>query len=447
MQDLYQPAITLDSLPPDAVLDAGDLSTLRKTARNTTPVPRPMKFGEVIHMDIVFGPDVALGNVHYGLLFTDRFSRMTYIYPLQNLTSDIPCQLESFFAHLGFSPRHLITDFDMKLIGGKAREFLNGLKIHVNAAPANRQDRNGLAECHWQTMTAMARNWLSSAELPAKFWFYAVKRAAKICNYFPIKLKDGSWSTPLELAHQTKLDLRILFKMFGLAAVRRERSGDNYLGKFEAQSVLMIAMGRCPNSNGLLFYNPQNGTFVSSIDYKFQLHVTSGAHFGYKYQAGTFLYWLDEMNSIFAPKFALETPVYVHTHSPPSVATIIGIPTYQSPNIYTVVFKDGSLSDYTEDLISLAPESVSFCSPSTLPSWMKGGAKATLFLDTMSKPRHGTLNQSPDHSWLFYPGKLTDGILLEDFVANCQHLLDSGQIFRGHAKFKHIYATRNNHTL
>jgi hypothetical protein len=68
-----------------------------------------------MHMDIVFGPDVAIGNIHYGLLFTDRFSRMTYLYPLQNLTMDITKQMEAFFAHIGFVLRCLISDFDMKL--------------------------------------------------------------------------------------------------------------------------------------------------------------------------------------------------------------------------------------------------------------------------------------------------------------------------------------------
>ncbi len=127
--------------------------------------------------------------------------------------------MESFFAHLGFVPKRVISDFDTKLIGGKAREYLNSLLIHVNAAPSHRQDRNGLAERHWQTMTSMARNWLASAELPAKFWFYAVKRAAEVCNYFPVKFDDGPWSTPFELAHHVKPDLRVFFKMFGLAAV------------------------------------------------------------------------------------------------------------------------------------------------------------------------------------------------------------------------------------
>jgi hypothetical protein len=159
----------------------------------------------------------------------------------------------------------------------------------------------------------------------------------------------------------------------------------------------MIAVGRCSNSNGLLFYNPTNGTFVSSIDYKFQLHTTSGAHFRYKYQAGTFLYRLDESTSIFAPKFAIDAPVYVHTHSPPSVGKIIGIPTYQQPDIYTVAFKDGSLSEYTEDLLSLAPDSSVSTSTTILPSWLKGGTKITLYLKHMPKPRHGTIQLSSDN--------------------------------------------------
>jgi len=116
--------------------------------------------------------------------------------------------------------------------------------------------------------------------------------------------------------------------MFGLAAVRRERIGDSSLNKFDAQSVPMIAVGRCPHSNGLQFYNLASGTFVSSIDYKFQTNTTSGAKFGYHYQPGTFIYRLDESNHIFTPRFNLDSNVLVHTHSPPHVAKIIGIPSY-----------------------------------------------------------------------------------------------------------------------
>lgn len=137
-----------------------------------------------------------------------------------------------------------------------------------------------------------------------------------MCNYFPLRLEDGSFTTPFELAYAKKPDLRVLFKMFGLAAVRRERAGNSSLYKFEAQSTPMIAVGRCPQSNGLQFYNPSNGTFISSIDYKFQNNITSGTKFGYQYQPGTVIYRLDETTTIFTPKFALESTVLVHTHSP-----------------------------------------------------------------------------------------------------------------------------------
>jgi hypothetical protein len=99
-----------------------------------------------MHMDIVFGPEVSIGNVHYGLIFSDRHSRMTYIYPLQNLTSDIPKQMQTFFAHLSMLPKRLMSDCDLKLIGGSAHTYLNSMLIHVNATPLHRQDRNGLVE-------------------------------------------------------------------------------------------------------------------------------------------------------------------------------------------------------------------------------------------------------------------------------------------------------------
>jgi hypothetical protein len=385
-QHLYQDTLKVDNLPADAILDSGDYATLRKKNRSTTNVSRPSHFGAVMHMDIVFGPEVAIGNTHYALLFSDQYSRMNYIYPLQNLTSEIPKQMEAFFAHISRLPDRLISDFDLKLIGGKAREYLNSLLIHVNAAPAYRQDKNGLVERHWQTMVSMARNWLASAELPASFWYFAVRRAAEICNYFPYKLEDGIITTPFELAHQSKPDLRVLFKLFSLAAVRHKCVGDNSLSKFDSQSIPMIAVGRCPNSDGLQFFNPTTGAIVSSIDYKFLYHTTSGARFGYTYQPGTFIYRLDESTTIYQPKFPLDSTVLIRTHSPPHVAKIIGLPSYDRPDIYTVLFADGSISDYSDQSNILETSCIheTLKQVSLLPSWVQHEANATLFLSNMT---------------------------------------------------------------
>ncbi len=84
--ELYLDSAKFDHTPADAILDSGELASLWKKDRNTTPAPRPLHFGDIMHIDIVFGPEVSIGNIHYGLLFTDRFSRMTYIYPVQNFS-------------------------------------------------------------------------------------------------------------------------------------------------------------------------------------------------------------------------------------------------------------------------------------------------------------------------------------------------------------------------
>jgi hypothetical protein len=62
----------------------------------------------------------------------------------------------------------------------------------------------------------------------------------------------------------------------------------------------------------------------------------------------------------------------------------------------------------------------------------------------MSKPRHGKLFLNDNNQWVFCPGISTDissGILLEDLSANYQSLLDTGQLFKGHTKFRRVYNT------
>jgi hypothetical protein len=210
----------------------------------------------------------------------------------------------------------------------------------------------------------------------------------------------------------------------------------------------MITIGRCPYSDGLQFYNPESGTFVSSIDYTFQHHVTAGCRFEYKYQAGTFIYHLDESNTIFSPKFPLDAKVLVHTHSPPHVAEVVGLPSYAKPDIYTVKFHDGSVAEYSssENVLELAPVSTApMIQSKLLHYWIKGGCTATLFLENMPQPRHGRLYEENAGSRVFCPGNkfmLSKAISLPDLPANCQNLLDSGQLFKGHTKFHRVYQAR-----
>jgi hypothetical protein len=60
----------------------------------------------------------------------------------------------------------------------------------------------------------------------------------------------------------------------------------------------------------------------------------------------------------------------------------------------------------------------------------------------MVRPRHGKLKLSAQNQWYFCPGNvqvIDKETILPNLVAHCHQLLDSGQLFKGHAKFKNVY--------
>ena len=79
-----------------------------------------------------------------------------------------------------------------------------------------------------------------------------------------------------------------------------------------------------------------------------------------------------------------------------------------------------------DDLFELMSHSESIDTCSLLPSWIKEGSNATLFLSTMSKPHNGKLFSDSHCDWIFCPGNSLDvskGIKLPDLSTNCQNLL------------------------
>jgi len=103
--------------------------------------------------------------------------------------------------------------------------------------------------------------------------------------------------------------------------------------------------------------------------------------------------------------------VLVHTHSPPHVATVIGVPSYLQPEVYTIKFKDESIAEYalSENILEGAPVLSSSSTVTLLPDWIKDGSNVTLFLHSMTKPRHGKLyRQADSDTWTFCPGNSTD---------------------------------------
>ena len=152
-------------------------------------------------MDIVYGDCVALGGFRYALLLVDVAMRYTWMYGLSSLTSShIIDALEAFRADAGAMPRKFHTDFDKKLIGGKALSFIlkNGSKII--AANAGRQSSNGLVKRTWRTIIEMSHAFITKKQVGRECWFYPIQHAASMLNQIPGRLGQ-KLTTPFELVH------------------------------------------------------------------------------------------------------------------------------------------------------------------------------------------------------------------------------------------------------
>jgi hypothetical protein len=120
------------------------------------------------------------------------------------------------------------------------------------------------------------------------------------------------------------------------------------------------------------------------------------------------------------------------------------VPTYSQPDTYVILFRDGTLAEYLassgilEAVDSPCPTPIQ----AILPDWIQEKSSITLFLNDMVKPQHGRLYLNSDNEWVFCSGNRSDtskGILLPDLSANCHVLLETGQLFQGHAKFPCVY--------
>ena len=109
--------------------DPGDMATIPEKCRNTKPLKLPDRFGEVLHLDIIYGSGTAIGGYRYSLWFVYRRSKYIEQYPHKYLESDeLLKALHLFRRDMG--GRYLdkmIGDRNFKIIGGQFAAALEGI--------------------------------------------------------------------------------------------------------------------------------------------------------------------------------------------------------------------------------------------------------------------------------------------------------------------------------
>eukprot|EP00956_Cyclotella_meneghiniana_P020999 scaffold37679_cov76-Cyclotella_meneghiniana.AAC.13 len=233
----------------------GDYATMNKPDKGK-PLTKPRKYLDKVHMDIVFGDCLSLGGYRYALLLVDVATRYCWIYGMQALTSNeiISC-FEQFVSAAGDVPKCFHSDFDKKLIGGKALRWIQEHKSRIIASPSQRQSSNGLVERTWQTLVRMARAYITEKQVGREFWFYAVKHSALMINQVPGRL-GRKLTSPFELVHGVKPDSSTWFELFSVGFFPHSSDDGETKSKSQANTLDGIAIGRDEQTNTITFYNP-----------------------------------------------------------------------------------------------------------------------------------------------------------------------------------------------
>ena len=125
-------------------------------------------------------------------------------------STSITSALELFKADAGRLPHRFHSDFDRKLIGGNALQWILSNVSNIITAPDGHQSSNGLVERTWCTLIQMERSFITEKKLGREFWYFAVQHSAMMPDQVPGRL-GLKLTAPFDLVHNSKPEYKTRF--------------------------------------------------------------------------------------------------------------------------------------------------------------------------------------------------------------------------------------------
>ena len=222
---------------------------------------------ELVHADLC-GPmrTESLNGSRYFLLFTDDYTRMSWVYFL-TLKSEALDMFKKFKAFVekqsGCFIKKLRTDNGGEFCSNDFDAFCEELGIYKQLTAPYTPEQNGIAERKNRTIVEMARSMLKARGLPNQFWAEAVATSVYLRNISPTKAVMNQ--TPYEAWHNVK-PLVSHLKVFGCIAYALVKSSRH---KLENKSEKCVFLGYSLKSKAYRLYNPISGKIIISRDVLF----------------------------------------------------------------------------------------------------------------------------------------------------------------------------------
>jgi hypothetical protein len=247
-------------LPKIGFLDLCEGCIYGKQTRHSFPIGkawRASKCLELIHADLC-GPmqTKSLGGSRYFLLFTDDYSRMSWLYFLDNKSETFE-QFQKFKALVenqsGCHIKVLRTDRGGEFTSSEFNLFCEENGIRRELTTPHTPEQNGVAERKNRTIVEMARSMLQARGLSNQFWAEAVATSVYLLNLSPTKAVLNK--TPYEAWYGRRPNVSHL-RVFGCVAYALVNSQARQ--KLDEKSEKCIFIGYCTQSKAYRLYNPLN---------------------------------------------------------------------------------------------------------------------------------------------------------------------------------------------
>ncbi|KAI3721795.1 hypothetical protein L2E82_32813 [Cichorium intybus] len=246
-----------------------------KQSRKSFPVEKAKRADdilEIVHADL-WGPmrTESLAGSKYFLLFTDDFSRMSWVYFLKYKSESFE-YFRKFKALVekqsGKALKVLRTDRGGEFTSKEFDAFCDEQGIKRQLTAPYTPEQNGVAERKNRTVGEMARSMLQQKGMPDSFWAEGVAVAVYILNISPTK---AVWNqTPYEAWSGNKPSVSHL-RIFGCICHVLVTSARQ---KLDSKSQKHIFIGYCSKSKAYRLYDPLTGNIIISRNVVFDEAAT-----------------------------------------------------------------------------------------------------------------------------------------------------------------------------
>ncbi len=256
--------------PKDARLPTCEDCIVAKSQKKSHPRLGQLSTMEIlnlVHSDVSGPVSSSIGGNVYDVTFTDDFSRVCWVFPIQR-KSEVFRIFKGWHTAIekstGMKLKRFRSDNGGEYVNKEFDEYFRNHGIKHEVTTPYTPQQNGVAERMNKTLETISTALLEHAQKEKKYWAEAIVAASYIRNRMPVKTSDGKFLSPYQRFYGKPPSVAH-FRVWGCDAyaVKPKRE------KFEAKTRKLVFVGYVQNAKGYRLLDPETKKVTICCDVTF----------------------------------------------------------------------------------------------------------------------------------------------------------------------------------